>query len=321
MTRPLDHLPDGIALALLERIAPGSELVRVDLLPGSFSNHTHVVEACLPDGHTLKCVVRRYQIYGNYDRGEKAQREYKAFELINRSGIPSPEPLLLDDTGEILGVPGIVECFVEGRLMLEIPDDPFEWARKTAILLKRIHSISLTEADRSFLLDGDREAVWFLYIPGDRPPDYMCAFPGGEDLWELIRELRPLCRPVPPVLKHGDYWEGNILWNEGEITAVLDWEEAAYGDPANDVAYALMNLVLRGLPEAAEEFLKVYEAEHHQKLENLAMWELAASVRPMVDPVDWQIDREPGRGRLLEFIANAKGKADAAETDNCRVRP
>ncbi len=71
MTRPLDTLPQETVLALLEKIAPGSTLVRVELLPGSFSNHTHLVEARLPGGENLKCVVRRYQVYGDYDRGRR----------------------------------------------------------------------------------------------------------------------------------------------------------------------------------------------------------------------------------------------------------
>jgi len=50
----------------------------VELLAGSFSNHTHLVEASLPDGEPIKLVVRRYQEYGDYDRGEKARREWVA---------------------------------------------------------------------------------------------------------------------------------------------------------------------------------------------------------------------------------------------------
>ena len=80
------------------------------------------MEASLPGGEPLKLVVRRYQEYGDYDRGEKARREYKAFELIHAHGIPGPEPLLLDASGELLGVPGIVTRLVPGALELEAPD-------------------------------------------------------------------------------------------------------------------------------------------------------------------------------------------------------
>ena len=87
---------------------------------------------------------------------------------------------------------------------------------------------------------------------------------------------------------------------------MLDWEEAAYGDPAIDVAYARMNMFLMNLPEAADEFLRVYESETGGKIENLGFWELAASVRPMIDPIDWKVDPTTGMSILLQFIESAK---------------
>ena len=307
MTRPLDTLPQEIVLTLLEKIAPGSTLLHVELLPGSFSNHTHLVEARLPCGETLKCAVRRYQVYGNYDRGEKARREFKAFELMNRSGIPSPEALLLDDTGDLLGVPGIVTRFVEGALVLDGPAEPLAWACKLAVMLAKIHAIPLDEQARSFLLDANAEATWFLKAKA--APEYMRVFPEGEELWEKLRRLYPSLGPVTPALVHIDYWSGNILWQEGEISAVLDWEEAACGDPVIDVAYARMNMFLMGLPEAAKEFLRVYEAESGRKAENLSFWEMAAAVRPMDDPVGWEVDREPKADLFQHFMKEARKRS------------
>jgi aminoglycoside phosphotransferase (APT) family kinase protein len=105
---------------------------------------------------------------------------------------------------------------------------------------------------------------------------------------------------------HVDHWSGNILWHKNEISAVLDWEEAAYGDPAIDVAYARMNMFLMNLPAAADEFLRVYELNTGRKIENLDFWELAASVRPMIDPIDWKVDETTGMNILLQFIEFAK---------------
>jgi aminoglycoside phosphotransferase (APT) family kinase protein len=305
--RPLDHLPIETVQALLEKIAPGSRLQDVKLLPGSFSNHTHLVQACMPDGETLKCAVRRYQIFGDYDRSEKARREFKAFELMNRSGIPSPEPLFLDARGDLLGVPGIVTRFVPGTLFLEAPPEPLSWARKLAVMLARIHAIPLDDESRRYLLDANAEAAWFLRA--ETVPEYMRSYPGGTELWETIRRLEPSLRSVPAALVHIDYWSGNILWDDGEISAVLDWEEAACGDPVIDVAYARMNMFLMGLPAAADEFLRVYEVEVGHVAENLGFWELAAAVRSMFDPVDWEVDRSPGMDLLHEFIAEACKRA------------
>lgn len=303
-TRPLDHLPEETALALLGKIAPGSQLLGISLLPGSFSNHTHCVEARLPDGKTLKYAVRRYQVFGDYDRGEKARREFKTLELINRFAIPSPEPLYLDDTGALLGVPGIVTRFMPGNLILESPSDPLAWARKLALLLRRIHAVPLESIPHDFLLDANPEAAWF--IKGEDAPAYMQAYPGGDEVWQMAREGFRHLKPVKPALVHIDYWSGNILWHEGEISAVLDWEEAAQGDPMIDVAYALMNMNLMGLSAAAGEFLRSYENACGTESANLHFWELAAAVRPMLDPVDWEVDREPGAQRLQAFIKNAR---------------
>jgi aminoglycoside phosphotransferase (APT) family kinase protein len=127
-------------------------------------------------------------------------------------------------------------------------------------------------------------------------------------LWHLLRELYQGIKRVAPVLLHLDYWSGNILWHENEISAVIDWEEAAFGDPAVDLGYARMNMCLMGLPDAADEFLRVYESETGHKVENLGIWELAASVRPMIDPEDWMVAGMNGLHRdiFLQFIANAK---------------
>jgi aminoglycoside phosphotransferase (APT) family kinase protein len=40
------------------------------------------------------------------------------------------------------------------------------------------------------------------------------------------------------VLLHGDFWPGNALWRDGALVAILDWEDAAIGDPLADVANA-----------------------------------------------------------------------------------
>ena len=303
MNRPLDHLPREAVLAILEKIAPGSRLRGVELLPGSFSNHTHLVEASLPDGQPLHLVVRRYQEYGGYDRGEKARREFKAFELIHAHGIPGPEPLLLDDTGEILGVPGIVTQRVPGALRLEAPDEPLPWAHKLAAMLAKIHAIRLNEADRSFLLDANAEATWFL--GGESAPKFMQQFPGGAELWQMLRQRYGALRPVPPALVHIDYCVGNVLWQAGEISAVLDWEEAACGDPVIDVAYARMNMYLMGLSAAADEFLQAYESASGHLVENLGFWEMAAAARPMDAPEAWQMEREIIARRFRRFLVEA----------------
>jgi aminoglycoside phosphotransferase (APT) family kinase protein len=51
-----------------------------------------------------------------------------------------------------------------------------------------------------------------------------------EDLPELIRGVET------PTVVHGDFWGGNMCVRESRLTGVLDWEAAAIGDPAVDLA-------------------------------------------------------------------------------------
>ncbi len=303
---PVPPLTQEVVQELLKEIAPGSRLLTYSLLPGSFSNSTHIVEARQPDGSELKCVVRRYAVFGDYDRGEKARREFKTFEYLHRYGIPAPEPLFLDDAGSLLGTPGIVTRLVPGRLVLETPADPKDWARKLAVTLARIHSIPCSKDVQAFLLDANAEATWFLN--SETAPGYMRAFPDGTEVWQVLRDAYPCIQTVQPGLVHIDYWEGNILWHENEISAVLDWEEAALGDPAIDVAYARMNIFLMGLDQTADDFLLVYESEMGRKVANLGFWELAASVRPMENTEDWMVadNTEFNMNIFKQFINGAR---------------
>lgn len=302
-------LSQEIVQGLLQEIAPGSKLTGFNLLPGSFSNSSHIVEARSRDGSELKVVIRRYAVYGNYDRGEKARREYGVFEYLHHSRVPGAEPLYLDDTGALLGTPGIVTRFVSGSLRLEAPADPLNWARELALILAKIHSVVCDEPIRAVLLDGNAEATWFL--GSDTAPGYLRDYPGGAELWQTLHDLSPQLRVAPSGLVHIDYWSGNVLWQGDRISAVLDWEEATYGDPAIDVGYARMNMALLGLDQAADEFLKIYESEMGRKTENLGFWELAAAVRPMVDPADWKVSDTVGldAGRLQQFICEARNRA------------
>jgi len=309
MEEVVGNLSEQTARKVLDIIAPGSVLISITVPDASYSNYTHILTVQRKDGTPYQVVVHRYKIFGDYDRGEKARREHKTFELLNQHRIPAPEALYLDEKGDVLETPGIVTSFAKGSHMTDTPPDPLDWARKLARTLVQIHSISCGAEEQKFLLKGNAEASWVVKF--DAPPHYMQEYPGGANVWQMMRDLYPKLQADLPVLLHIDYWPGNVLWHENEISAVIDWEEAAYGDPAVDLAYARMRMVLMGLPEAADEFLRVYESEMGRASKNLGFWELAASVRPMIDPVHWNVagTSELNANIFLKFIEEAKKRS------------
>jgi aminoglycoside phosphotransferase (APT) family kinase protein len=59
-----------------------------------------------------------------------------------------------------------------------------------------------------------------------------------------------------PSLLHGDFGPHNCLWEAERLTAVLDWEGSAFGDPAFDLGYARASISGR---MNWQEFLDHYE--------------------------------------------------------------
>ena len=57
---------------------------------------------------------------------------------------------------------------------------------------------------------------------------------GASTLAERLRARMPA--PVEPVLVHGDYHYGNLLFGGAEVVAILDWEIAQVGQPLLDLA-------------------------------------------------------------------------------------
>lgn len=303
---------DNIALSaetlqsLIDVVAPGSEVVSIHSLEGDFSNFTQLVKCKAPDGSLFQIVTRRYAVYGDYDRGEKARREFKILQLLTQHHLPVPDPLFLDNTGKILGSPGIVTRYVPGKLHLNRPY-PFQWEEQLAKTLARIHTVPIDASDVSFLLDANSEVLWFLKSK-ETMPEYIRVHPKGEALWQAALDYLPRMKREGPTLVHIDYWSGNVLWDDGVISAVVDWEEAAQGAPGIDVAYCRMDMILCGMKESAEKFLAIYEKEIGHPVDNLGFWELAAAVRPMFNPDGW-ISESPSKERFAEFVDEAIEKS------------
>ena len=299
---------------IVEAVAPGHRLLSVTPAQAAFTNTVQILDTVSPAGNRLRLVVKRMT---DDPDPERATADFHGLRIARKHGIPAPEPVLLDASGDLLGVPGIVTTFVEGTQNAN-PRDPNTWARDVAELLLRIHDVSPDADDRRHIYDGKEMGLYFL--SGDWP-ERMAGHPLSETIYGAIRDLRETLTADRPVFLHMDFWPGNILWLDGRISAVVDWDAAAYGDPALDVGYFRMDAYLRGIKEAADPFLEYYQASSGP-VRNLGFWELACAARPLPDPAAWI--PEPGDlGDLLvpverahtdyyEFVSEAIRRAESA---------
>lgn len=86
----------------------------------------------------------------------------------------------------------------------------------------------------------------------------------------------PACPPFAgsPRLLHGDFWMGNLLWREGRLAGLLDWEDACLGDPMAELAAARCDLHSRFGVHAADDLAKAYAALAPVDRARLAWWDL-----------------------------------------------
>ncbi len=273
------HLYEGRVRRVLDRVARGHRLLSMTPAAAAFSNSIDVLDTSSPGGSRLRLVVKRMT---DDPDPERATADFHGLQIARNHGVPAPEPLLLDATGELLGAPGLVTRFVEGKQIAN-PPNPVDWANDLADLLLKIHDISLKAQDRNGVYDDNDLGLYFL--TGEWPKK-MSGHPLSDPIYAAIEELRSGIDSVPPAFVHMDFWPGNVLWLDGQVSAVVDWDAAAFGDPALGVGFFRVNMYLRAIKEAADDFLERYEGASGPVL-NLGFWELARAAGPLPDPAAW----------------------------------
>jgi aminoglycoside phosphotransferase (APT) family kinase protein len=99
-------------------------------------------------------------------------------------------------------------------------------------------------------------------------------------LRHLLQTLGPPPPPDRTALLHGDFWAGNLLWIDDEIVGVLDWEDAAVGDPLTDLSTTRLDLLWVFGPESMRAFTDHYLSLTSLDPVSLPYWDLVAALRP-----------------------------------------
>ncbi|MFM5893243.1 MAG: phosphotransferase [Novosphingobium sp.] len=188
--------------------------------------------------------------------------EAALIRAAHKAGVMAPEVLVELEPADGIG---------SGYVMRAIPGSPDP-------------NLFLAEADPATgIADIARELVATHRIdPTGLPVPVMDT---GEALGELRRRFlsyggdRPILAlalrwleanvppPVAPRLVHGDFRLGNLMFEHGRLTGVLDWELAHLGDPHEDLAFGCMTVWRFSRPDrpgygltTVEDLARAYEA-------------------------------------------------------------
>lgn len=264
-----------------------AELLRVWPLAGGVSAQVTALEIRLPGGRRDRLVVRQYGAANLAADPHAAAGEAELLGVLRAAGLPVPRPRHADESGRILPGPYLVVDFVDGEALRGPPADPGDAARQLAAVLAAIHRVPRPPAGLRFLRD---KSEMFTARLGAHPAALDETLAEGRIRAALARAWPP-ARHNEPVLLHGDFWPGNTLWRDGALAAVIDWEDAGYGDPLADLANGRLEIAMLLGAAAMREFTRRYRALMGTlDYAGLPAWDLCAALRPAGRMSSWGLD-------------------------------
>ena len=256
--------------AIIDALAPGATHREVHPLAGGVSATTLLLTVSTRGGELERYVVRHRP--KETSRGRLSPiAEADLMASLNAQGLPVPKPLLKwsADTFIMAWAPG------EMRM-------PPHGSTTSAELLVRIHQ---------------QHGPFMESLPPlEDPVPVLERELAAAGLALPVREWMASTSPERCLL-HGDFWPANLLWESEQLTAVLDWEHAATGDPLSDVACARVELEVAEGREAAEAFTERYFAMSGRGLAHLSGWDLYVSATALDSMEGWGLPPDVFRHR------------------------
>lgn len=292
---------------IVRKLDAAGELRDCRRLAGGISAVTTYIEVASSQGEINRYVVRQH---GGADLSRDpdiARHEFELLRLLKRNGVSVAQPMLYDESCTILSSPYIVAAYVEGQVELE-PQQSGYIACQLASQLAAIHRARISHTELPFLADMYKAVSDKLASKPDQLDESMSE----GTIRMALMEAWPSLRQNEGTLLHGDYWPGNVLWKDGALAAVMDWEDAAWGDPLSDVGNARLELLWAYGEAAMEAFTEQYRQEMPQlAYESLHYWDLCAALRPASQLSGWGL--EPDVERVMRqrhacFTAQALAK-------------
>lgn len=279
---------------LASAVFPSARLVRAWRIEGGVSALTSGIELAHGDGRTERLVVRQLSPRGFKDATEQAGAvlEHDVVSALHARGLPVARPRYVDTSCTLLPSPYVIYEFVVGS---SANPNSRQMAESMADLLVRLHAVGTENLPAG--------------LPRrDSPLPELRAMPNASTAEDVARRWRG---DREPTLLHGDYWPGNVLWRDGEVVALVDWEDVAIGDPLSDLACARVELHCAADESAAQRFTQRYLAQTGMDCRDLVVWDVYVSTAALASMDAWGLSPDMlarRKQRTGSFLAEAQAK-------------
>jgi aminoglycoside phosphotransferase (APT) family kinase protein len=235
-----------------------------------------------------RLLLRRYAdawTWWSFQDTHKAQREWAMIRWLYAQGLPVPGPYALGsenaDPYVLLarapGRPGtslLSECLAQQPSGRAVHPNLERCLHAFVALIARLHQLTPPDTVRNVLprITVTQELVRMADI-ARRCED--------RELIGAVDELSLRAQEMeayPPCVLHGEPQLADLLYDARGITAWLNWENSAFGDPRWDLAHAVNQLRCHEAPLPMERLYDTYVAQAGQHLANMPFWEALTAV-------------------------------------------
>ncbi|MES3003809.1 MAG: phosphotransferase family protein [Pseudomonadota bacterium] len=246
--------------------------------------------------------------------------EFSVLRLAHRAGVACPEPIAFSDDRSIIGAPFFIMRWSPGvaaghRLVRDdalVPDRRL-LVRQIAQSMARLHGVRPDTARiEGFVHSADPTRRLIADLRAYLDTLAIC-FPALE--WGLRCAEKALPARERSTLVHRDLRTGNYLVHQGGLSAILDWEFAAWANPMEDLGWFTARCWRFGAFEREAggvgllgDFLHAYEESggEHMEREHLTLWQLIAHLRWAVIALQQAQRHITGTERSMELALTGR---------------
>jgi aminoglycoside phosphotransferase (APT) family kinase protein len=241
---------------------PRDNVASFRISPGGHVKQTSIFSLLPNDALPLNLVLRRD--LPNSITGTSVTDEFPIIERAFKIGLPVPKPILVEADPSVLDGRFMIMTEVTGAVPAGtyFPEERryaprnmgADFGKEVAAVLARLHTATRTGSAGPVV---DRvELVRKSYEEWRKLPQQPFAL--AAELAYAWLFSHPLPPDRPHCLTHGDVGVHNMMVRDGHLAALLDWELAHPGDPAEDLAQCRMMLLPDVMPW--DEFVREYVA-------------------------------------------------------------
>jgi aminoglycoside phosphotransferase (APT) family kinase protein len=311
---------------VLTRLDPRvQQIANLTRLSAGATNETWSLDA-VRDAGVEPLILRRCTV----GRGQGVltlQAEAHVLATVHGLNVPVPELRYVLAPQDGLGEGFLMQRIAGATLPGKILRDPAlasvrpQLASQLGSIAAAIHAVDLARLPELPLLDAQRQ----LQHLHSQYRAQETARPVFDLAFRWLREHLPPA--VTPVLVHGDYRHGNLIIGARGVHAVLDWELAHIGDPAEDLTWMCippwrfgeLDRPVGGFGDRAD-LLAAYERASGRSIDGarLAWWDVLGSLRWGIMCADMPQWLRSGRDTSVERAMIAR-RASESELDLLRL--